>query len=104
MNREDIRVGQDVHYAPEHGKKENGRVKSITPQAVFIVYNCGGDWEHYKEYTAANTNPRDLRPGWVDANGNIPQEECDHEYRNASYKWGPINRMECIHCGKVIND
>lgn len=65
MNKEDIKVGQNVHYAPGHGKKENGRVKSITDHAVFVVYNCGGNWDHYKDYTAANTNPRDLHPGWV---------------------------------------
>lgn len=66
MNRENIAVGQKVHYAPEHGRKENGIVKSITEYSIFVVYNCDGDWAHYGLYTAANTNARDLRPGWAD--------------------------------------
>jgi hypothetical protein len=65
MNKEDIQVGQNVHYAPEHGLKENGVVKSITEHAVFVVYNCGGEWHRYKEFTGCSTNPIDLRPGWV---------------------------------------
>lgn len=65
MNKEDISVGQKVHYATEHGQKENGRVKSITEHSVFVVYHCAGNWDHYEDYTGANTNPRDLRPGWV---------------------------------------
>jgi hypothetical protein len=65
MNKEDIRVGQSVHYAPEHALKENGVVKSITDHGVFVVYNCNGEWHRYQEFTGANTNPRDLRPGWV---------------------------------------
>lgn len=58
-------MGQLVHYSPEHGQKENGIVKSITDTAVFVVYNCGGYWTDYHNYTAANTNPRDLMPEWV---------------------------------------
>ena len=65
MNKEDLSVGQQVHYCPDHGPKENGIVKSITDTAVFVVYNCGGNWDRYQDYTAANTNPRDLRPEWV---------------------------------------
>ena len=73
MNKEDIKEGQYVHYAPSHGKKENGRVKRITDTAVFVVYNCDGDWDHYDDYTAANTNPRDLLPGWTDLQQQIKE-------------------------------
>lgn len=65
MERDDLYVGQYVFYVPSHGREENGIVKSITEHGVFVVYNCGGDWENYQDYTAANTNPRDLRFGWV---------------------------------------
>lgn len=104
MNKDSIKEGQYVHYAPGHGKKENGRVKSITEHAVFVVYNCDGNWDHYKDYTGANTNPKDLREGWVDKEGHPDPDHCDHEYRSDSYKWGNPHRMTCHHCGNVIND
>jgi hypothetical protein len=65
MNKADIRVGQSVHYAPEHGLKENGVVKSITDSTVFVVYNCGGEWHRYMEFTGCSTNHIDLLPGWA---------------------------------------
>jgi len=64
-----VKPGDSVHYMPEHykesGKWENGVVKSIAPNGnVFVVYNCNGQWHHYKEYTAASTRPEDLYEGW----------------------------------------
>lgn len=67
---EDISVGTRVHYKPTHfgpSQYENGIVKEIresNPDAVFVVYNCGGEWDSYKEYTSALTNLRDLNLGW----------------------------------------
>lgn len=66
MEKENITVGLAVHYAPENRQKENGIVKSVTDHGVFVVYNCGGDWQNYEDYTGANTNPRDLVRGWTD--------------------------------------
>ncbi len=66
MKREDIYIGQYVHYAPSHGSRENGRVKSVTEHGVFVVYKCGGNWDHYQDYTGANTPIEDLRPGWTE--------------------------------------
>lgn len=65
MERHELHVGQEVHYTPSHGLKENGIVKSITEHGVFVVYNCAENWHRIKDYTAANTDPSDLRPGWV---------------------------------------
>ncbi|MDW0189354.1 MAG: hypothetical protein QOA70_06855 [Nitrososphaeraceae archaeon] len=59
-------VGQRVHYDNGHGKIENGIVKSISDKEnVFVVYNCGGNWNHYQEYTAARTRITDLKLGWI---------------------------------------
>jgi len=66
-----LKKGDKVHYQPDHYKKddrwENGLVKTIPTHrddAVFVVYNCGGRWDRYEEYTAALTNLRDLNMGW----------------------------------------
>ena len=66
-----VKIGDKVCYQPEHykeeGKYENGMVKSIpddTIDSLFVVYNCGGDWRNFKDYTAAKTNLRDLQIGW----------------------------------------
>ena len=63
--------GAKVMYAPEHAgcdmsKWEKGIVKAYGPEAskYFVVYNCGGDWDNYKNFTAALTSVSDLRLGW----------------------------------------
>lgn len=69
VNSKDLKKGDNVHYMPEHykkdGKFENGVVKSIAPNGnVFVVYNCNGEWHNFENYTAANTSPKDLFKGW----------------------------------------
>jgi hypothetical protein len=66
-----LKVGDRVHYQPDHYKAddkwENGRVKEIpthTNDSVRVVYNCGGNWDHFMDYTSALTNLRDLKMGW----------------------------------------
>lgn len=65
-----LRVGDKVCYQPSHyqaeGKYENGIVKEIPDSldSVRVVYNCGGDWKNYQNYTSALTNVRDLVKGW----------------------------------------
>lgn len=65
-----LRVGDKVRYQPDHYPEErweNGIVKEVpdhTDTAVRVVYNCGGDWENYANYTSALTDLRDLRIGW----------------------------------------
>lgn len=65
MNKEDLYVGQSVTYSPGHGKKEKGIIKGFASNGnPFVVYNCGEEWDNYRNYTGANTNPRDLIDGW----------------------------------------
>ena len=65
-----LRIGQKVHYQPEHygpDRWENGMIKEIrenNSEAVFVVYNCAGDWDNYRNYTSALTNLSDLNLGW----------------------------------------
>lgn len=59
-------VGDRVCYCPGH-TIENGIVKEVRDDvydAVWVVYNCAGEWDRYREYTAAKTNLRDLQMGW----------------------------------------
>lgn len=65
-----LKVGDKVHYQPSHyndNEWENGIVKEIpshTTDSVRVVYNCGGEWDRYMEYTSALTNLRDLKLDW----------------------------------------
>jgi len=65
-----LKIGDKVCYQPKHYLDtvwENGMVKEIpdhTTEAVRVVYNCVGDWKHFKDYTGALTNLRDLKIGW----------------------------------------
>lgn len=70
MNLEDIKVGNKVHYQPSHYDEntwENGIVKEIpthTTKSVRVVYNTGGNWDKWEDYTSALTNISDLKSGW----------------------------------------
>jgi hypothetical protein len=73
LRKEDLKVGDHVHYQPSHYLKEdrweNGIVKVIpefTVSSVRVVYNCGGEWDHYEDFTSAMTDCRDLNKGWRD--------------------------------------
>ncbi len=64
--------GTKVHYKPSHGKIENGIIKSVVldawssePQAAFVVYKCGGDWDNYTIYTGVRSQITNLRLGWA---------------------------------------
>lgn len=71
--------GDKVHYIPFEGcdesEYENGIVKSQSQVIghLFVVYYCGGDWDNYRNYTAANTKRAQLRPGWHNKAKNINQ-------------------------------
>lgn len=61
------KVGDKVTYIPGHCMPERGIVKEVredVANAVWVVYNCAGNWENYQNYTGCKTNLRDLAPGW----------------------------------------
>jgi len=99
------KVGAKVHYTSPHGKIENGIVKSLSEDesAAFVVYNCGGDWDNYKNYTAAHTDMKRLTYGWVDESGNLLKEFCNHHYIPTNAKYQSIHQMKCQDCGDIIN-
>lgn len=59
--------GDKVTYVSPH-KQQRGIVKSVVynpdNEYVFVVYDCGEDWDNYKDYTAARTRLVDLVEGW----------------------------------------
>jgi len=61
--KERIKEGIKVTYLRD--RKEKGIIKSISDNKhVFVVYNCGGNWDDYKNYIAARTEISDLKLGW----------------------------------------
>ena len=78
-----LSIGERVCYQPSHYAEdefENGIVKEIpvlhihTNESVRVVYNCGGDWKNYKNYTSALTNVRDLTLGWKHKEKKVEEE------------------------------
>lgn len=56
-------VGRWVTYQSFGGdKKERGKLKSWNSTFIFVVYNANNNWnaDHWKDYTAAATDPNDL--------------------------------------------
>lgn len=65
----DIKEGSYVHYNPEYGAPENGRVKSVGELTAFVVYHCNNEWSRYEDYTGQRTDLENLHLGWVDKDG-----------------------------------
>lgn len=95
MDNKELKVGDYVHYSPDFGKNENGRVKSIRVDVIFIVFNCNNEWDNFMEYTGQNTPISYVGKGWVDEQGNYiktpddkrENETCDHHYIPTNAKW-----------------
>ena len=70
LKQSDLKVGDSVRYQPFHYREdewENGVVKEIpehTLNSVRVVYNCGGEWHRYQDFTSAMTRLEDLKIGW----------------------------------------
>jgi len=59
-----LKPGDKVTYEPT---SEHGIVKDVTQHGqAFVVFNCGGDWENYRNYTASFCSNKDLALGWKD--------------------------------------
>lgn len=59
-----MNIGDKVTYRRSY-KVEYGIVKSISDSShVFVVYYCGGEWDHYMDYTGVRTPISDLVEGW----------------------------------------
>ena len=50
-------IGKWVEHTPTG---EKGIIKTIRDHIIFIVYQCGGNWDNYKDYTACATHIEDL--------------------------------------------
>ena len=59
LRKEDI--GRWVLYTASYGDNEKGKLKSWNDKYIFVVYKCAGRWDDYQNYTAAATEPEDLR-------------------------------------------
>ena len=98
-NLEESNIGNTVVYAKGKSWEETGLVKSFNNESktAFVVFQCSDDWENFKNYTGQSTR-------FADLDLKIDPENCDHDYEDASYKWGNPLRQRCIYCGNIIND
>ena len=63
MKRSDFRdsdIGRWVAYVPERRPIEQGRIKGLGRDVVFVVYHCNDNWDNFENYTGCATNPSDL--------------------------------------------
>lgn len=59
-----MKKGDKVTYQTPY-KTEKGIVKEIVSDTkVRVVFNCGGNWEDYKDYTSVLCNVSDLKKDW----------------------------------------
>lgn len=67
INKSTFNVGDKVNYCPPWSKQpENGIVKALADDGdYFVVYQCGGNWGDYAQYTAAKTPVEFVKEGWI---------------------------------------
>ena len=53
-------IGRWVTYCIRPPATERGRIKSWSQKFIYVVFHCGGNWDHYADYTAAPTLPEHL--------------------------------------------
>ena len=53
-------VGKWVEYRGGAGEIERGRIKSWNDQFVFVIFRCDGEWNSFKDFIGAATDPNDL--------------------------------------------
>lgn len=62
-----MKKGDKVTYTSKgaNPKIQKGIVKEVVNDTrVRVVYNCGGDWANYENYTSILTMTKDLKVGW----------------------------------------
>lgn len=97
--------GLKVSYKKFDDTFEKGIIKEIpdwTTEQVRVVYNCGGEWADYENYTSALTRIEDLVEGWdveLDPQA-LKEKECGDHYYIERGKWQ--SGMICQDCGKII--
>jgi len=48
-------VRYDSQFNPGYGK-----IKSWNEHCIFVVFQCGDDWDKYRDYTGQSVSPLDL--------------------------------------------
>ena len=76
-------IGKWVLYKKETRESELGKIKSWNENFVFVVYKCAGNWNKFKDYTAAITSPRDLTFCETE-----PMSKSDILYEGQDYEGG----------------
>ena len=66
MERE-FKAGQKVHYTSPRGEIQNGIVKSVRDEFLFVVFHCNGEWDDYENYTGQSTPHASLQDGWIES-------------------------------------
>lgn len=90
-------IGKKVHYTDSQGNKINGKIKArhTTKRSVFfVVYDCGGNWEHFMNYQGVYTKAKDLTLGWKEEDpeySTLVFEEKDKEQLEKD--WNEIIRL-----------
>ena len=60
---EDQDIGRWIKYVEFDGSTSSGKIKSFNneTQIAWVVYDCGGNWSDYRNYTGQATSYRDLK-------------------------------------------
>ena len=71
IDKASLKIGDKVHYIRDGGSEteaENGMVKKIPEDgidSVWVVYDCAGEWDNFKNYISAFTPIKNLYKGWI---------------------------------------
>lgn len=65
MQKDEFKIGDKVTYQVP-GISQRGIVKGLSGNFayIFVVFDCGQDWDNYQNYTGVMTPKAALRHGW----------------------------------------
>ena len=84
-----------------YDNKEKGIVKTNQTDTsfVFVVFNCGGDWENFENYTAQNTPTNKISKGWsIYGTKEWCTENGGCDFIPYNSKWAGEGESICITC------
>ena len=86
----------DSERAELVASRERGRLKSYNDTTIYVVFNCGDQWDNYQNYTGQGCDPTDLT--FIDPAAR--RDNCIEHYYMPYGQYA--NGRKCISCGDEI--
>lgn len=99
------KIGKKVYYTDPQGNKINGKIKarhSTKRSVFFVVYDCGGNWDHFMNYQGIYTKAKDLTLGWKEEDPEYLAHVFGEQIRKDKEDWNEVFMRSRGYYGKTM--